>query len=310
MRYLSIISLLAWFIIGIYSIPYDSTPIKRRDEPSTRFTTSIRLANGTDVTTAFKTMVYWQPDTPALSNSSLHGRQVYRVRRIDSCQSRTAQFIQSRCQRVRGLEVSVQNYIVLCREPPPPQYIDHGMNEPIDTIEEGTCEPNELCVEDTVNVMATCVNRDDFIEANKDTDSDQSDGDTNSSVNQESQGSHEVNSNPEGFKHGHQHPATGGHTDDLSRLAAEFLTERALGNRKTSVIVSAADGTTPLNLQNLEVDLGIDNGHRIEKQKKCDHCFGLRTQRATANTDTLMTKATLLATTAVTGIVWITVFAG
>lgn len=299
-------SLLAWLIIGIHSAPHDLALVNRRDETFTEpiFTTRIRLANGTDVSTSFHTMVYWQPDTPAPSNSSLNSRQFNPARRIQSCSSPTARFIQSHCTHARGLGVSLQDYTVFCQELPGPlQDLTDGLLDPLITIEEGACGPHELCVdewwhEDPNETTATCVDFTAFLGPRNLTritfrePLDSNAGDA-----------------ARGSGHGHDDPAGGG-AGDFPLDEAKVSAGRGLGNRRASVIVSAADGSTPLGLQNLEVDLGVDSGHRTEEQQTCHHCFGLRTQKAATDADFLMTKATLLATTAVTGLVWITIFAG
>lgn len=278
-------------MIGTYSAPYNPVPVKQRNEAFIEpiFTTIIRLANGTDVSASFRTMVYWQPHTPASSNSSLNGRQA--VQRINYCQTPTARFIHSRCQRFRGLQVSLRDYVVFCREYPFSQYNpSDGIYETVVTREEGACGPREHCVDDLELQIATCVNLD---EESETTDSAHQDS-HNSQVNGYSKGSQQGSNDPDG-----------GRTNDFSQDIAGLTAGRGLGNKRVGIIVSAADGITPLGLQNLEVDLGIESGSQT-----CQHCFGLRTQKAAADADFLTTKATLLATTAVTGFIWVTVFAG
>ena len=117
-----------------------------------------------------------------------------------------------------------------------------------------------------------------------------------------------------------------------------WLVERGIGNRRASVIVSTTmtgpdnnttNGIRPLGLEKLEVDTGSSTGasagadsgsggkvqqqqqqQQQRQQQTCEHCFGLRTRKAATDADFLSTKATLMATTALTGIVWITVFSG
>ena len=113
----------------------------------------------------------------------------------------------------------------------------------------------------------------------------------------------------EGSQHSSQYLAGGG-SGGFSVSAARLLRGKGLGNRRASVIISGTNGTTPLGVESLEVDIGTGGSGNVQQQQTCTDCFGLRTQKAAPNADFLATKATLMATTALTGLVWVAVFSG
>ena len=294
----------------ICGVPYNRTPLQRRNGSSTNpiITTTIHAANGTEVTSSFHTMVYWQQDTIVAPNANLTDRQVNTVRRINTCRSHSARFVQSHCAHSVGHETSLLEFVVYCQESRSPRYnIAMGHNphgellEPLVTTETGACEPHEICVNDmpptvTGQMMATCVDTNGFLRNDN----------PSTTIRQGSQDQHGDSTEPS--EQGPSNP--GGSLDqEWSIEAALTAVNRALGNRRASVVISGPNGTMPLGVRSLEVDTGAESGGKVQQQT-CSKCFGLRTQEAAANADFLSTKVTLMATTALTGLVWVTVFSG
>ena len=278
-------------------------------------------------------MIYWQPDdVPTTKNTSnLNDRQVPQARKMNACRSHTARFVQSQCAHSRGLEVSLLEYVVYCQEYPSPRYnlaMGHGYHstnewlEPLITMEEGSCEAHEICVNDmplqqtTPGMVATCVDMNNFLP-----------GPPNPRQTATAAGRLEAQ-NPQPNTTAHQSTSGGNQGGSPGENEAEegfedlmgWLVEGGIQGRRASVIVSGGNGTTPLGLQSLEVDTGPGSvssaggaggggGGKVQQQT-CKDCFGLRTKKATPDADFLSTKATLMASTAITGLVWITVFSG
>lgn len=310
------ISMLAYLVllvsltVGAPATPQTPNPIRRRKDTahSPRITTTVRSANGTDLTPSFRTKVYWQPKNIVAPASNLTGRQTSPARRIDACQSHSARFFGSHCRHSRGFEMSLREYTVLCQEYPSPRYnVAMGYSptapllQPLVTTEDGSCLAHEICVNDvahgvTTPSMATCVNIDDFFDDDSQTEATRPE-------TLRIEGGVATDTQPGGLQD------TAGGSGDPSMGDALQAVDRVLGGKRASVVISGQDGVMPLGVRTLEVDTGAESGGRVQRQT-CTKCFGLRTQEAAENTDFLNTKATLMAATALSGIVWMSVLSG
>ena len=290
------ISRLATFLLAFYhtipalTIPYTPISIGRRNVSLTSptITTIVRSANGTNITSSFRTLVYYQSNTISL-NSNLTDRQTASVRRITSCRSARAEFLGSSCSHSRGSDISLLEYKVHCREDQIPNYrlmvvpglADMPPPEPRYFTEEGSCFDHEICVNSMPHErgdvsIATCVGTEYFLE----------DPEKSERVYEGSQG---------------QGSSAGQYLGDALR---------AIGAKKAGIVVSGQDGTTPIELDSLEVDIGAEGGGSKMQQMKCRDCFGLRTHVAALDADLLKIEATLTATVATAGFIWVTFFAG
>ena len=269
---------LASFTTAALAAPYDSLSLLRRNVSSTSptITTIVHSANGNDVSSSFRTLVYWQSNTVA-PNSSLTDRQAP-VRQINTCQSHFAQFIGSHCKHSDGFDVSIREYVVHCQRNPSWRSSWRINNteppfEPSIVTEEGSCSENEICVNSMSHGapghgVATCVEMKDFLP----------DEDYSQSFTQE---------------------GTQQHVGDALR---------EIGAKKAVIVFSEQNGAV-IELDSLEVDTGAEVGGRLQKQL-CKDCFGMRTKKAAADADLMQIEATLIATTLAAGIIWVSVLAG
>ncbi len=87
---------------------------------------------------------------------------------------------------------------------------------------------------------------------------------------------------------------------------------REIGQKKAGIAVSRADGSQVIGLNALEVDVGVRGGDDEGKvqQQRCKDCYGMQTRTAPPDADFMNIEATLMATAAMAGIIWVTVFAG
>ena len=283
-----VIVLVASFTATVFSAPRGPVSIQRRNASLTSpsFMTRVRSANGTDVSSSFRTLIYWQSDTIS-RNSNLTDRQSA-ARQITTCRSHSARFLGSRCKHSNGFEVSLQEYEVHCQEYPSPRYnlmMGHdpagALLEPLPTFEGGSCSEHEICVNSMPSwaygrEVATCVETKDFIP--------------------DDEYDHSVHQGAEGVPPG----STGKYIGDALR---------EISARSAGIVASGSNGSTPLGLGWLEVDTGAEVGGKVQKQR-CKDCFGLRVRETTPNADFMKIEATLMATTITTGLIWVSIFAG
>lgn len=189
-------------------------------------------------------------------------------------------------------------------------------------MEEGSCAPHEICVNDMPlqqtdpGIVATCVDMNNFLPGPPDPRQTA----VTAAGRLDAQNPQSTTTAHQGTSGGNQDGSPGENEaeDDFEDLMG-WLVDRGIQGRRASVIVSGGNGTTPLGLQSLEVDTGAGSvsnaggagaGAGKVQQQTCKDCFGLRTKKAAPDADFLSTKATLMASTAITGLVWITVFSG
>ncbi len=76
------------------------------------------------------------------------------------------------------------------------------------------------------------------------------------------------------------------------------------------MIISQADGSMPLEVQSIDLQAGlignVDKDKPVVQERKCRHCFELRTQKMAEGTNFLQTEASLMtAATVAAGVVWL-----
>ena len=273
--------------------PHQPFSLRRKDDSSTLPTinTTILSANGTDLTDSFKIMIYNQPNKSIAS--SLSNRQPSFSRPITFCKSPTAAFLTSYCKhsRSRNILVRLQDYTVHCQELRPltsTVVIPTSQSSTTDAepflstsepqfvrpylppvvSEDGACAPEEICV----------------------------DGPLFSGV------AHCVST-----AYFVQMINKGRGQSDVQEAVGE------LAGKTARMIVSEADGSTPLEVQGIDLKAGVTeekvNAERTPTQeRKCRHCFELRTQKMAQGTDFLKTEASLMtAATVAAGVVWLIV---
>lgn len=279
---------------------------------STAITSTVRSANGTDVSSSFHTKVYYQsnPRRDDTAASNLTGRQTDYGRLIDSCRSSTAEFLGSTCGHTHhGATVSLREYTVRCKMLPVPNYrlmmlgVDlTGMpaNEPRYFREENMCEEGEICVDSLPpskkqrqgasssssssswsrwKPVATCVQVGYYIEDPQ--------GDERKRKGQMVQESWPGESTKSGVM--------------------------VIKAKRAGIVIAGKDGMEPAELDSLTVDVGTQSSSgldEVQQQRTCRDCFGLRTQTASMDADFIKIEATLAGLAATAGVVLVTVFAG
>ena len=152
--------------------------------------------------------------------------------------------------------------------------------EPHYFSEEGSCSKDEICVnsiphERQEDPIATCVDSRAFPE----------DPRKKARIHEGAQG---------------QESSTGQYIGDALR---------AIAAKKAGIVVSGEDEAIPIELDNLEVDIGVESGGS-KVQQTCRNCFGMRTRVAALDAGLMKIEATLMATAATAGLIWVTIFAG
>ena len=265
--------------------PLESSSVPRRDNYplSPNITTMIHSADGTDVSSSFRTLVYYQPATVTHA-SNLTDRRDLLTRRIDSCREAGAQFLGSACVHSSGDNISLWRYITHCRINPIPMYdlfnFEPGPQpEPRIFVERGSCEP-QICVNSMPHEspgvrVATCVDPKKFL--------------------------------PSPRKPGAIDQAAEGE----GSIGPQYLL-REIGKQRAGVTFSRSDASEVIELDALEVDVGVQGGEGGGQlqQQSCKDCYGMRTKPAPEHADSMKIEATLMATAALTGVIWVTIFAG
>ena len=276
----------------VITAPHEHFSLYPRNESlsSPAITTIVHSSDGTDISSSFRTLVYYQSD-PTLRTSNLTDRQVLSVRRIDSCKARGADFMGSLCMHSQGTEISLSRYTVHCRMAPIPMYDlfnpfspNGGLPaEPRLFAEHGACAEHEICVNSMPHEVhgvpvATCVDMKTFLPTPRDSED----------IRQGTQGQGSITEQQLGSKL-HQ-----------------------IGAKKAGIAFSKQDASSVIELNALEVNVGMqghDRGVDL-KQQACKDCYGMKTQVAPAGADFMKIEATLMATAVMTGVIWVTVFAG
>ena len=119
-----------------------------------------------------------------------------------------------------------------------------------------------------------------------------------------------------GSQYGQHSVATCVKTDYFTRMARnagkpaeqrERLVD--LGGTKARMVVSKADGSTPLEVDTFDVEAVDAMGNTVQS-KKCRDCMELKTDTFGPTTDGLKAGVTLLTTGGMTGILWFAVLSG
>ena len=275
------------------SAPPERFRLHSRNETlsSPTITTIVRSSNGTDVSSSFRTLVYYQSDR-VLRTSNLTDRQVLSVRRIDSCRAAGAHFLGSLCVHSQGPEVSLWRYTVHCEIAPIPMYdLFNPFNpnggppaEPRLFAEHGSCAEHEICVNSMPHEVhgvpvATCVDMKNFLPTPRDS---------------------------EDIRQGTQ----GQGSSTVQQIGSAL---QQIGAKKAGIAFSRPDASSVIELDALEVDVGMQGHDREVGQKQqaaCKDCYGMRTKIAPADADFMKIEATLMATAAMAGVIWVTIFAG
>ena len=168
-------------------------------------------------------------------------------------------------------------------------------DEPRYFTEEGSCDEDEICVNSMPHdkqqqswnghPIATCVQTKDFLEDP-----------------QESERIHE---------------GARMHGSNAGQYVGDAL--REIAAKKAGIVLAGDDGTKPIELDWLVVDVGAEGDgsgagssevQQQQQRRTCRDCFGLRTQKAPVDANFLKIEATLLGTAVTAGVIWVTVFAG
>ena len=275
-----------------FAFPQTSLSLYRRnDNSSSKISTTILSPNGTDITSSFRTMVYYPPKVVAPDptptspdkSSTLNPRGTltysYLGRPIGGdgmCRSPTAEFQHSVCKRTLGLTSRVQDFLVYCQESPSPQPSTANRGGPAGTsyqrhdppvlAEEGSCWDDEICIDGIFAdqgypALASCVLEEDY-----------------------------------------------NHNEDED-------IEEELEGRGAQITVTALDGRAPMRMRNLEIEAArrgnrYGGSGRLETIRECGDCFQLKTKALAAGTTHLKMEATAMTAGAMAGILWVTVLSG
>jgi hypothetical protein len=153
---------------------FQSRPHRSRDDLSSPQTinSTIYSANGTDLTSSFRTMIYFQSNKT--DYTGLSDRQVSFSRPINTCRCPNTTFIRSFCKHQvdqRGM-YSLQEYRVFCHDNPRPivrtPRPGGGYNVKVHVgkfrREEGACTQEEICVDGAgADEVAYCVSKENFV---------------------------------------------------------------------------------------------------------------------------------------------------
>lgn len=262
--------------------PNQSISRRRRDESASLpiFNTTILSANGTDITSSFPVIVYYQP-----SITNINGSRPDRAysHPINFCQSQTAKFRGSYCKHDHysgrtHTRATLQDYVPLCVEPPElhppvvsalglpsvanPNYTPHNIQR-VNCM----CDRHEICVDGRnrgglAYDTAYCVS-------------------TGSMVRM----------------------IISGERQDTEKI-------RELGGKTAWTIFSHSDESTPMRVGGLNIKTRVigeaNTGTQGRQDRGCRHCFELGTQKMEEGTNFLQTEASLMtAATVAAGVVWL-----
>ena len=279
--------------------------------PPTTITSTVRSANGTDVSSSFHTRVYYQsnPRRDGFPASNLTGRQTADYGRlIDSCRSSTAEFLGSTCgHNHHGATVSLREYTIRCKMLPVPNYrlmmlgVDlTGMpaNEPRFFREEDVCEDGEICV-DSVPPS----------KKQRQVSSSSSSSNRWKPVARCLQVGYYYVEDPQGDERNRKGQKVQESGPEQSAQSGVMV----IKTKRAGIVIAGKDGMKPVELDSLTVDVGTQNSSgldEVQQQRTCRDCFGLRTQTASMDADFIKIEATLAALAATAGVVLVTIFAG
>ena len=267
--------------------PNQSISRRRRDEPAGPpiFNTTILSANGTDVTSSFPIMIYYQPNMTNVTGSLPD--QASFSRPINFCESQTAKFRGSHCEYTQNsgrthTRATLQDYITFCVEPPElhpaivsalglPSVTNPNYNPRQRNVRgvKGKCSRNEICVDRRNRIgfafdTAYCVSTEYMVRM-----------------------------------------IMRGERQDTEKI-------RELGGKTAWMIVSHSDESTPMRVNGIDIKTGVigkaNSGTQGIQDRKCHHCFELGTQKMEEGTDFLQMEASLMTAAAIiTGVVYIIV---